>query len=102
LRQAIIALYEMRLPAARLDPRDGICSRAHMERQLQRLYAGETVQLHRFGEPSMLPLAYRPVELEHSLYELRGDELVPVPGWQPGCPPPREWTVPMTVPGLIG
>lgn len=29
---------------------------------------------------------------------LRGDELVPVPTWKLGHPPPAEWTVPVTAP----
>jgi hypothetical protein len=90
-------LYEKRLPMGRLDPRDGIMSLSHMRRQLERLDAGENVQLHRWGELDSLPLAHRPHDRTWSLYELRGDTLVPVPTWQPGCPPPREWTVPVTV-----
>ena len=69
-----------------------------MQQQLERLRAGQTVQLHRFGELDALPPSHRPVERIHSLYELRGDELAPVPTWQPGHPAPREWTVPVTAP----
>jgi hypothetical protein len=73
-----------------------------MDRQLDRLRAGLPVQLHTFGELTSLPLAHRPQSCFDSLYELRGDTLVPVPGWQPGCPPPREWTVPVSVTGEFG
>jgi hypothetical protein len=97
LREELIRLYDKRLPMGRLDPRDGIMSLSHMHRQLERLHAGENVQLHRWGELDSLPLAHRPHDRTWSLYELRGDTLVPVPTWQPGCPPPREWTVPVTV-----
>ncbi len=99
LRAELIRLYEKRLPKGSLDAGAGIWSRAHMHRQLERLRLGRPVQVHRFGELDSLPASHRPVEREHSLYELRGDELVPVPTWQPGCPPPREWTVPVTVTG---
>ena len=103
LREEAIRLYERRLPKSRLGPREGIWSREQMHRRLARLRAGENVQLHRFGELDSLPLAHRPTERTWSLYELRGDdELVGVPGWQPGCPPPRQWTVPVTADGLIG
>jgi hypothetical protein len=97
LREEVIRLYEKRVPMGRLDPRDGIWSREHMYRQLERLRAGENVQLHRWGELDALPVAHRPQSRLHSLYELRGDELVPLPTWMPGCPRPSEWTVPVTV-----
>jgi hypothetical protein len=93
LREELVRLYEKRLPKGGLDPRDGIMSRSHMRRQLERLHAGLPVQLHRFGELDRLPLAYRPQERTWSLYELRDDELVGVPTWKPGQPRPLEWTV---------
>jgi hypothetical protein len=102
LREEIIRLYEKRVPMGHLDPRDGIWSREHIYRQLERLRAGENVQLHRFGELDSLPLARRPQSRFYSLYELRGDELVPVSTWQPGCPPPRDWMVPLTVEDRTG
>jgi hypothetical protein len=102
VRAALIDLYEKRLPRGLLDANAGIAGRAHMHRQLERLRAGETVQLHRWGELDALPLMYRPTSRLYSLYELRGDELVPVRAWQPGRPPPRDWTVPVTVDGTKG
>lgn len=94
LRDAVIAMYEERLPDGRLGPQEGIWSRAHIYRQLDRLRAGETVQLHRYGELTALPTGYRPSRAETwTLAELRGDELVPVPTWKPGRPRPAEWTV---------
>ncbi|MGD1237276.1 hypothetical protein [Mycobacterium seoulense] len=96
VRDEVIRLYEARLPKGRLDPRDGIWSRDHMRKQLERLHAGQNVQLHRWGELDALPVVYRPTERTWTLYELRGDELVPVPTWVPGWPPPREWTVPVS------
>lgn len=104
LRDAVIAMYERRLPKAVLDPPSvgGIMSREHIHRQLEQLRAGQNVQLHRWPELSSLPTAHRPTDRSHALYELRGDELVPVPTWQPGCPPPYQWTVPVTVAGRTG
>jgi hypothetical protein len=96
LRDEIIRMYERRLPKGHLDANAGIAGRAHMYRQLERLRAGENVQLHRFGELSYLPLAHRPERI-HSLCELRGDELHPVRTQWPGTPRPAEWTVPVTV-----
>ncbi|OBB73214.1 hypothetical protein [Mycobacterium sp. 852014-52144_SCH5372336] len=96
LRDAVIALYEKRLPAApSLDdqPRAGITSRGHIAAQLERLRAGATVQLHRFGELDRLPAAFRPTERTWRLYELRGDEILGVPTWQPHQTRPAEWTV---------
>jgi hypothetical protein len=97
LRDAIVAMYERRLPKGYLDANAGIAGRAHMYQQLEKLRAGETVQLHRFGELNYLPESLRP-ERTHGLFELRGDDdLVPVPTWKPGHPPPPSWTVPVTV-----
>ena len=95
LRDDVIRSYEKRLPQGRLEPNAGIWSRGHMHRQLERLRAGETVQLHRYGEVDRLPLAHRPARTElWTLAELRdGDVLVPVPSWRPGAPRPAEWTV---------
>lgn len=93
VRDVVIRWYEGRLPRSRDDDRDGIYSRAHMQRQLDRLRAGETVQLHRV-EVDRLPVAYRPDRAATwTLAELRGDEVVPVPTWRPGAPRPAEWTV---------
>jgi hypothetical protein len=39
-----------------------------------------------------LPSEHRPEQFA-SLYELRGDYLVPVPTWQPHAERPEEWTV---------
>jgi hypothetical protein len=99
VREEVTRLYKRRLGGARRGQSEGICSREHVERQLARLRAGQTVQLHRFGEVSSLPPPYRPAERSHSLYELRGDRLVPVPPRRPGCVPPREWTAPVTPDG---
>lgn len=96
LRDAVIALYEKRLPAAPSlvdELRAGIASREHITRQLERLRAGAAVQLHRFGELSRLPAEYRPTERTWSLYELRGDDLVGVPTLRPQAVRPHEWTV---------
>jgi hypothetical protein len=100
LRDAVIRLYEKRLPMGRLGEVEGIWGLDHMRRRLARLRAGQNVQLHRFGELDSLPTAHRPQERTWSLYELRGDTLVPVPTWEPGCPPPRQWTVPVTAPDV--
>ncbi len=102
VREEVIRLYERRLPTAQLVDGEGIWGRDRMHRQLERLHAGLPIQLHRWGELDSLPTAHRPQSRFWSLYELRGDELVPGPTWQPGCPPPREWTVPVTVDGVIG
>jgi hypothetical protein len=57
-------------------------------RRLTDLRAGRAVQFAHIE----VPAEYRP-DRWHSLYELRGDELVPVPTQRPGQPRPREWTV---------
>ena len=94
LRDEVIRLYEKRLPGALLDEREGIFSRAHLHKQLAKLRAGETVQLHRYGELMSLPTAFRPDRAEvWTLAELRGDELVPVRPWRAGMPRPDEWTI---------
>jgi hypothetical protein len=85
LRYDVIRMYERRLPKARVDDaRAGIWHRDHMHRQLERLRAGLPVQLHRWGELDRLPKALRPADAFHSLFELRGDQLVPVPTQQRG------------------
>lgn len=94
LRAEVIRLYERLLPDGLLDDQAGIFSRAHMYSQLAKLRAGQTVQLHRFGELTSLPTDFRPSRAETwTLAELRGDELVPVPTWGPGKPRPAEWAV---------
>jgi len=93
LRDEVVRLYEKRLPKGGLDPRDGIWSREHTRRQLERLRAGLPVQLHRWGELDSLPTTYRPTERTWCLYELRGDDLHGVPTQEPGWPRPAEWTV---------
>jgi hypothetical protein len=59
------------------------------QRTLDRLTAGVPVQIVRQD----IPPQWRPDEF-HSLYELRGDRLVPVPAWKHGAEPPAQWTVP--------
>lgn len=94
LRDAVIEMYEARLPKGRLSPQEGIWSRQHMYDQLAKLRAGETVQLHRYGEVNALPTAYRPSRAETwTLAELRGCDLVPVRPWREGKPRPTEWTI---------
>ena len=94
LRAEVIKLYEKRLPKGLLDQNAGIWSHQHMYDQLAKLRAGQTVQLHRFGELTALPTAFRPDRSESwSLAELRGDDLVPVRPWRTGKPRPTEWTI---------
>jgi hypothetical protein len=65
---------------------------ASLEKDLERAVAGQSVQLHH-GD---IPEAWRPQERLSSLYELRGDDLVPVRTWQPWMSsPPSEWTIPV-------
>lgn len=84
LREAVIADIGRRLQKKTHRP--------GLEGDLERAIAGQSVQLHQ----NDVPKPWRPQEWLSSLYELRGEELVPVPVWRPWMPnPPKEWTVPV-------
>jgi hypothetical protein len=84
LRQAVIADIGRRM-------RDGFYPTS-LERDLERLVAGQTIQLAHKD----IPAPWRPHERTWSLYELRGEQLAGVPTWRPGQPnPPASWTVPV-------
>lgn len=102
LRAAAIALLapqiqrtEARIRVAHPDDDDAMDAIALLasgldvdRRRLRDLRARRAVQFT-YQE---LPAAFRPDRWQ-SLYELRGDELVPVPIQRPGQPRPRAWSV---------
>jgi hypothetical protein len=81
LRAELIAHFKQRVASGH--------GRRGDQRTLDRLTAGVNVQLVRQD----VPAHWRPEQF-HSLYELRGDRLVPVPAWKHGATPPAQWTVP--------
>jgi hypothetical protein len=93
LREAVIADLGRRLSKKPYP--------ASLKQDLERAIAGQSVQLHY----AHIPAPWRPQERQTGLFELRGEELVPVRTWQPWMAnPPAEWTVPVSLdhPGYVG